>query len=319
MDEKYICTKDTVNETIGKYGVAIIPNILNDAECDNMIKEMWNYLEHISEDFLIPINRHDMNSWESIYNLNGGSLLFEFWNIGHSQMLWDQRQNPKIVEVFAKIWNVKPEELLASFDGASIEIPPEITNYGWYEDNIPFYHTDQSYATPEFKYVQSWVTANDVNPGDATLAFFESSNKYHSEFSELFNVKDPKDWYLLSKKELEFYSSRCIEKKISCPRGSLVLWDGRTIHCGIQSSINRWKPNIRCINYLCYLPRSQSNEENILLKQQALLDLQTTTHNPCIIRFKSRTPYLEIQDESQFIKKINPPYLTDLGKKLAGF
>jgi len=38
------------------------------------------------------------------------------------------RQNPKVVNVFQKLWN--KEEVLTSFDGASIHLPPEKTNKG---------------------------------------------------------------------------------------------------------------------------------------------------------------------------------------------
>ena len=37
------------------------------------------------------------------------------------------KTKPKIVNVFSKIWNTKPEDLLVSFDGASFHMPPEIT------------------------------------------------------------------------------------------------------------------------------------------------------------------------------------------------
>jgi hypothetical protein len=46
--EKYITQKEKLRETINNYGVAIIPNILNDLECENIVNGIWNFLEHIS-------------------------------------------------------------------------------------------------------------------------------------------------------------------------------------------------------------------------------------------------------------------------------
>jgi len=69
-------------------------------------------------------------------------------------MNWNVRQNPKVVDVFAKIWNVKLEDLLVSFDGASIQLPPEITGFGFGDDK-KWFHSDQNYDDKHFKYVQS--------------------------------------------------------------------------------------------------------------------------------------------------------------------
>lgn len=122
--EKYVTTPENLKDTIYKYGVAIIPSVLNDDECTSMQNEMWNYLEHITQNWSIPIDRNNDKTWKEIIKLTNHSLLFEFWNIGHTQMAWNNRQNPKIVNIFAKFWNVKPEELLASFDASSIYFPP---------------------------------------------------------------------------------------------------------------------------------------------------------------------------------------------------
>lgn len=317
---KYLTTKEKLKETLEEYGVAIIPNVLNQDECNGMINDMWTYLEYITQNWKYPIKRNDEESWEEIYKLTNDSLLFQFWNIGHSQMSWNVRQNPKVVDIFSYFWNVKPEDLLVSFDGASIQLPHEIIVCNYLEKSGKMYHTDQSYINSSFKYLQSWITAFDVNKDDATLAFFESSHKYHKDFRNLL-IEEPSknDWYVLNDNELLFYKERCKEKHIVCPKGSLVLWDGRTIHCGIQASIKRTVPNIRCISYLCYAPRCFSNPTNLKLKQTAFNELRTTTHNPYKITFKPLTPYLDAFDNSKFISIINYPILSDLGKKLAGF
>jgi hypothetical protein len=43
---KYITTIDNLTNTLNAYGVAIIPEVLNQVECNNMKEGMWNYLEH---------------------------------------------------------------------------------------------------------------------------------------------------------------------------------------------------------------------------------------------------------------------------------
>merc|ERR1711871_26957 len=161
--------------------------------------------------------------------------------MGH-QFVWNIRQNPKVVDIFSKIWSTKPEDLLTSFDGASFHFPPEETNRGWYRQT--WYHTDQSYFRPDFECIQSWVTAYNVGEGDATLAFMEGSNKYHKEFNKYFseiniefaNKGNKSDWYKHSRVEQKFYEDKgCEEKRIRCKAGDMVFWDSGTIHCGTEA------------------------------------------------------------------------------------
>jgi len=322
MSEIYYTTSNNLRETLDKYGIAIIPSILNENECSAMQNGMWDYLEHISSEWAKPINRHLPETYINIYSLFIRRLvvtmIIKFWSVGHCQMAWDVRQNEKIVQVFADFWNVDPDELLASFDSSSIHMPPEIT--GKWTDQNRWHHTDQSYTNNDLTCLQSWVTAFDVNNGDATLAVLEGSHKYHKEFGQKYEIDDPNNWYRLDDDDkLLFYTERgCTEKLITCPKGSLVIWDSRTIHCGIEPSKSRAKPNFRCVTYLCYLPRYLASEEELKEKQDAFNNLMTTTHYPYNINTIPKTPY-EDMDENDFITPIDKPKLTELGYRLAGF
>jgi len=323
LQEDYYTTIDNLKETIEKYGVAVIPNLLDDEECNSMVNGMWNYLEHISQKWEEPIKRNDETSYKNIYNLfqynSTIKMIVKFWGIGHCQMAWDVRQNPKIVNVFAKFWNVNPEELLVSFDSSSFHFPPEITGDEFWTNQNRWYHTDQSYTTNGFTHLQSWITGLDVNEGDSTLAILDNSHKYHKEFAEYYGINEPNDWFRLNTGELFFYHEKgCKEKIISCPKGSLVLWDGRLIHCGLEPNRNRRIPNFRCITYLCYMPRSFATDEQVTEKQQVFNSILTTTHDPCQNITIPKTPYVDLNEED-FITPVDKPNLTELGYKLAGF
>jgi hypothetical protein len=147
----------------------------------------------------------------------------------------------------------------------------------------------------------------------------EGSNKYHSDFKEKYNISDKSDWYKLTKEEETFYYDKsCTIKNIKCPKGSLVFWDSRTIHCGIEADKKRLIPNIRAVIYLCYMPRSLSNQINLKKKQKALIEIRTTNHYPCKIKLFPKQPrtYGGVIPE---ITPIENPILNELGKKLAGF
>jgi ectoine hydroxylase-related dioxygenase (phytanoyl-CoA dioxygenase family) len=320
MNQKYITTKNNLRNTIDKYGVAIIENVLDNTEIDAMRTGMWDYLEHITQNFNKHIKRDDKDSWKEYSKLYPKhSMLLQNWGIGHAQFIWDLRQNEKVIDIFANLWNCENKDLLVSFDGASFHFPPEITKKGWYRGNL-WYHTDQSYTRNGFECVQSWVTAYDVNKDDATLAFLESSHKYHSDFAKKYDIKDKSDWYKHTDKELEFYfnDKNCIEGRITCKAGSMVFWDSRTIHCGTEPVKTRDNKNTRNVAYICMMPRQLSTNALIRKKQKAFEDLRTTNHwanKPKLFPKLPRTyggPIPNVVD-------IEAPLLTNEGLKLAGF
>lgn len=317
--EKYICTKETLQETIETFGVAIIPQVLDDSECQQMVNQMWDFVEHISQLWEQPIRRDDESTWKEFYKMYPThSMLLQYFGVGHSQASWNVRQNPKIVDIFAYFWKCLPEELLVSFDGLSFHLPPEITNRGWFRGNT-WYHTDQSYLTPEFRCIQGLVTGIDINDNDATLSIMESSHLHHREMQEKYQITNKDNWYKISEEQHSFYSEKgCCVKNIKCPKGSMVFWDSRTIHCGVECNKNRKLPNIRAVIYVCCMPRSISTEADLKKKRKAFQDLRTTSHYPCKIKLFNKKPHT-FGKQLPPIQPVPTPHLTELGLKLAGF
>ena len=277
-----------------------------------MIDEIWNYLEEITSNFETPIDRNDEKTYKQLLELFPlHSMLIQHWSIGHAQFLWNLRQNKKVIKVFEKIWN--DTDLITSFDGASIHMPPEITNRGWYLGD-DWFHTDQSYTRNNFECIQSWITAYDVEEGDATLQVLEKSHKLHGKFAKKFNITNKSDWYKLSIDELEFYEN-CKKVRIECKAGSVVLWDSRMIHCGSEPKKSRKNPKFRMIGYICMVPRSLATETTLKKRKKAFEDLRTTNHYPHKVKLFPKTPRTygkELPD----IENITPPVLTKLGMKL---
>ena len=316
--ERYIATPDNVMDVINQYGVAIIPNLLDDQECHKMATGMWDTLEDITQTWEQPISRNNPVSWKNIRDLFPlHSMLIQHWTIGHAQFIWDIRQNPKCVNIFSKIWDTAQEDLLSSFDAASFHMPSETTGIGWHRTT--WYHTDQSYTTKGFKCVQSWVTAFDVNRGDATLAFYEGSNNYHSEFGDRFGITDKGNWYKIDEEKMKFYVEKgCVPKKIMCPKGSMVLWDSRTIHCGTEPLRGREKPNFRCVAYLCYMPRSMATKKKLEKKIKAFEEMRMTTHWPCEAKLFAKTPRTYGQEVPEILS-LERPEIGPLGRRLVGY
>lgn len=317
--EKYSATMETVNEVLEKYGVAIIPSVLDESETQHMREGMWNYLEHITQKFTNPINREKPETWKAFKTLYPSqSMLLQHWGVGHSQMVWDLRQNPKIYNIFAKMYDTTPEELLVSFDGASFHFPPEITGCGWYRRGSNL-HCDQSFLRNDRECIQGWITANPVEEGDATLVLLEGSHRLHRDFANEFKITEKPDWYKLDPSHIDFFTQKgCSQKFISCPEGSLVLWDSRTIHSGIQPIRGRHQAKIRCIAYICYTPRNLATQKDMKKRIEAFNNLRMTSHWPHKPRLFSKFPRTyggSLPD----VAPIQPPIITEIGKRFIGF
>jgi len=127
---KYITTVESLRETIDKYGVAIIKEIINEQEC---IAALNGVHEYITQNWDTQFKIDDKTTWKQYYKLLPlHDMLIQHWNVGHLQSAWDLRQNTKIVDIFASLWNCEKEDLLVSFDGLSFQLPPEQTGRGWH-------------------------------------------------------------------------------------------------------------------------------------------------------------------------------------------
>jgi len=321
--DKYDTTVKKLKETLETYGVAVLPSILDEKECQQMLDGMWDYLETVSQNFKTPIKRDRQETWKEMRHLFPlHSMLLKQFGIGQCQMIWDLRQNSKVVAPFAKLWNSEPKDLICSFDGASFHMPPEVTGKGWTNTRSPFWwHTDQSYTRNDFECAQGWVTANSVEIGDGTLAVLEGSHLYHKEFAQEFKITNKADWFKLEPSQVEWYQKvkGCPIKLISCPKGSMAFWDSRTIHCGFQALKGRKQSNIRTVGYICMLPRQLSTPTNIKKRIKAFETLRTTSHWPNKPRMNPTKPRTYGAPIEEKINDIPPPKLTSLGKRLVGY
>jgi hypothetical protein len=313
--EKYLCDKENVKSMIEKYGVAITP-ILNDEECSDMIKHKWELLEYLTSNFETPINRDDKATYSQISELYPNhKMLIQLWKVGHSQLAWNVRQNPKVKEVFKNIWQT--DDLITSFDGVSIYIfnKPSRESKSWF-------HVDQSYTRNSFECIQGWVNAYDTNEGDATLVILENSNNYHADFQKEFDISDKKDWFKLQNKEqLDFYINKdCKIKYIKCPKGHGVFWDSRTVHYG--NPVQKSAPddfNYRCVVYICMTPRSLASKKDLEKRKKIYDDLRMSSHWPHKPKMFPKQPQTygkEIKDIKAITAEMVNSYITEDGLKL---
>jgi len=321
----YLTDKEHVKETLSMYGVAIVTNVLTEKECNSMIDGIWDYFEKKTSHWEKPISRNEKETWKKLSLLHPiYSMLHHYGDVGHAPFAWEIRQKPAILDIFSTLWECLPHELLVSFDGMSFLPPPEMTDIGWFEDDT-WFHSDQSFTRNEFECMQGWVTATDVEEGDGTLAFYEGSHRFHKAFAEAFPPKTDSDWCpLRTQEEEDFFSEKgCEIKAIQCPKGSLVLWDSRTIHCGIKPRRDRPTANTRAVQYLCYMPRRLCFSNDVLeYKQWAFENRRTTNHYPCNPTAFPKQPrelYNQTDEEEEEEGKKEDFVLNEIGYCLAGY
>jgi hypothetical protein len=309
---------DTFMDDLKTKGYAIIPSVLNENECKRFENGFWNFWARLTGG---KIRQDDPKSWKEIYNFfpNHGMLIQHF-SIGHMQEIWDLRCHPTVLEVFKRIWGTS--ELTVSFDGASTGFAPEATGRGWHLQD--WLHLDQSVHRNEFECVQSWLTPYDVGAGDGTLTLLEGSHKLHGAFAKHFGLdKDKqyrKDWLKFEPHHVAWYKAQgCKQVAVECPKGSMVLWESRTVHAGRSAVKGRPVPRNRMVAYISMMPSSMLKKHEIVKKQQAILNGRLTNHWAAkhikLFAKNPRTYGAALPPTVAF----EPPKLTLKGVQLAGW
>ena len=307
-------------------GYTIVNNVLTQSEINECKNDMWNFAEGLTEFFNKPLNRlnHETyETWHKTFPMRG--MMQMYHGVSNLQLSWNIRQNPNVVKVFSDIWKVPMEDLLVSFEGIGFGLPPEYCKGKGYYRNIDWFHVDQT-KLHNYTTYQSFVTLEDIYEGDATFHCISKSHKYYDYIMRDLEKVNKTNQYKIPKEDLNFLLEFAGLKKelIKAKAGSLIIWNSKLIHCGIQPRINRPVPNIRSIVYLSYSPRIKSNNKDIQLKLKAFQNGKTTSHwAHTAITNAGNKPRLYTKEDNDNFNKIIPyskkPILTNLGKRLAGF
>ena len=299
--------------SLHKNGYMIVPSVLDPTEQQELINGLWEHTELVTGKKVI---RNDMTTWNAIKMLTPShGMLMQHYHYGQCQATWNVRQNPKVVNVFQELY--KTPNLLTSMDGVSFGLPSEFSRIGWHNDGRKWFHIDQALANNKFSGVQGWVSANEVLPGDATLSVLEQSHMLHESFASEFGQQQNKtDWFKLTDIQVQWYKNKgCREIEITCPAGSLVLWDSRTVHYGKGPTKGRRQASTRYVVYVCMAPKQECS--NTILKKRMKLfnEGRMTTHWP--LKAKTFPKYPNTYGKKNHpIYNFCPPILSDLGKSL---
>lgn len=280
---KYVITVNMEDALTGK-GYTVVPGILTPTQCT-----AYEALFYKTVSDLVPAFKYEdpstYGSWFEVMPKH--SMLAQNFGVGQSELLWKLRLEPGVQGVFATIWGVRPDELVSSFDGFSFHVPPEHFKggKGFY---VPgrgrggmsgWLHADQSFCRPDLECVQSWVTPLPVDEGDGTLVVLEGSHVLHGKCP---GDHPKEDWNVLTDEQLRWYLEQgCTYKAVTCPAGSMVLWDSRTIHAGREPVKGRTTGGrFRMVAYICMVPRNKVPGAAMKRRIKNFENGRTMSHNP---------------------------------------
>jgi len=245
-------------------GYCVIPNVLSNREVGDAKDLFYKWQK--------TIPNHD-----KIHNQIDPHGIYKFHNVGHQEHAWAIRTNPKVVDVFKKIWNT--DKLVVSFDG-SCYISKDCNK----QDNI-WTHTDQAPNSKGLQCYQGFVALTSNR--ERTLVVYEESHLLHEQYFKERNITSSKNWQLISEEYLETISTK--KKALEVPAGALVLWDSRTFH---QNRYGLPGSEERIVQYVCYLPKvNKKNSKSQEAKRLKYFnELRTTSHWPYPIRVNSLQP-----------------------------
>lgn len=321
-------------------GYCVIPQVLSTSEAEQLYQRVW----HEFIEMAWPNCRlDDRSNWKKAFPMHNKMGIF-VGPAGQTQVMWDLRQDPRIVAVFAQVWNTN--DLIVSMDGLSLMCPTEIRE----NDFASWPHVDQTLRHEGFASfvsesllktqpytIQGQFLFEDSFDGDGGFYCIPKSHLRFTEFAPqletISELKIPQnDRYIAQNNYLkDFFGCETDEagnpynmKHITAPRGSLILWDSRTVHWNQSSCKNRPyrnNPRVRMVGYLCYVPKSRLTDKSRALRKEAFENGVSTNHNPTdpVLKYTKDNMWKEFEKYLEDSSYIQPEiHLTPLGESLLG-
>ena len=283
---------DNIKKDFEENGYVVIPDILTPKEITECRNEFFKWLNSIP----------NLNEIHKIIDFNG---IFKYYQVGHQRFAWLLRTNPKIINIFKKLWDT--DELVCSFDGCCYYSPDYMGNPHYWT------HTDQISTQKGLHCIQSFLSLTDNK--ERTLIVYQGSHKLHEEYFK--NCNDMTSFNIIDEAYIHQIENK--KKYLNVKAGSLVLWDSRTFHqntCGRPTCEEE-----RLVQYLCYLPKNNfDNRMGHHHRMDFYNNLRTTGHCPYPLSAIPLQPnsYNSLYNDNFVINysELPKPDLSDLQEKI---
>jgi len=225
----------------------------------DLFKKEWNI---VSPNF----DWDDSSTW-TIENcpMMFGKGMSVFNGFGQSEFMWSLRTNPKIYQLYQKIFDTK--ELVVSLDGFSVFISSKQKSKSWL-------HIDENPENPIYS-IQGAYNFLEVKDKDSGFVVVPKSHKTFKP-----ETKNKKDWIVMDQ---EVFVPKAV--KLLIPPNCMVLWNSRTIHANVGMNFKGLDFN-RLTCYITYLPSKQRSPEIKKKRIEAYLNGKATSHwcNKCELK-----------------------------------
>ena len=282
-----------IKDKLKNYGYIVIPDVLNKKEILEVKTEHEKWRKTIPE--------HN-----KIHNSIDPHGIYKFHEVGHQRHAWLVRINPKVQEIFAKLWNTTTDNLNVSFDG-SCYIDKEVKK----KDNI-WTHTDQAPSKKGLQCYQGFISLTSNK--ERTLVVYHKSHMIHEKYFKEKGNKSNKNWCKIDLETLQKLDN--LKRILQVPAGALVIWDSRTFH---QNQYGEPCSEERLVQYVCYLPKTHPKNTKSIQKKRLKYfeERRTTSHWPSPIYVNSKQPRT-YGDNTKLINydSLIPPKLDDLESEI---
>jgi len=330
---------EQVHDKLANQGFAIIDEYrLTEEICKECKDEVWRALEELIVSPLDKkIKRDDVSTYKNYFQLGQlHSMMLQYFGFAQLPSAWKLRE--LAAPIFARIWDVNPNQLITSLDAISFHIASEKFDppRGQFKGRT-WWHTDQTLLDSSNVCVQGFYNLEECGPNDGCLSVLENSNKYHGDLLGRFHAAQDKkelndNWYLISEQEQAYYLEKGCRWRFVCPpRGCFVVWDSKTIHMGTEPRLPRKSVRDRLVYYICMMPRMAKTykgytfkgikQKDVDKKVEAITSQRTTTHWPYPVKLFPKKPRFfsqEIVIDSARIPRMTMESMTPLMKNLIG-
>jgi Phytanoyl-CoA dioxygenase (PhyH) len=179
--------------------------------------------------------------------------------------MWEMRE--LCAPIFARIWDVAPEDLLTSFDGTSFQ---RFSNRSKYEH---WMHVDQNRSLTDFTCVQGAVNLLPNKEKDGGLIVIEGSHNLFNDYMESRPSEGITGWTSIDMNNPIISELPIV--KICANAGDIILWDSRTFHCGFYP-LEGHGPRM-CI-YVSQQPRDRASKKTLDKRIEYFEGLKMTNH-----------------------------------------
>ncbi|KAG1673015.1 hypothetical protein FOA52_005945 [Chlamydomonas sp. UWO 241] len=314
---------DLIRHVLDAWGFVVVRGVALRAECDQWGAGVRSFFGSLSTGVVLSDEDVAVNWPGKRWLVNSGGICHNF-GVGHLPEVWQARQHPHVLCVFASVWQTS--ELVVSFDGVNAERPKTASPQQPPTDTL---HTDQSpWSNQDARVCVQGVlslTSTREHTGGTTVVA-KSHVQHRRLLVDTFKVPEKewkKDWISLEAPMHVWLLDQpgCQVLKLATDPGDLVLWDSRTMHCGRKTPdvhTHGWRLAV----YICMCPAAWLDDDARARKAGALAAARTTSHWPDAREVMNHRPHFQggkvpagYRDGAGVTE---PPALDKRGLQLAG-